>query len=61
MIYIYTIQINLECEIFNDKKYYFWCILKTEKHQRSNEGHGWSPSIEQAALDAYEYYRKTTL
>lgn len=56
VIYIYTIQINLESEIFNNVERYFWCVLKTDKDHCSNFGHGWSSSIEQAALDAYEYY-----
>jgi hypothetical protein len=56
VIYIYTIQINLESETFNNVEHYFWCVLKADKDRSSNFGHGWSPSIKQAALDAYEYY-----
>lgn len=56
MIYIYTIQINLKSETFNNTAYYFWCILKKDKDHYSNLGHGWSLSIEQAALDANKFY-----
>lgn len=61
MIRIYTIQINLESEIFNNKEHYFWSVLKIYNDICSNCGHGWSPSIEQAALDAFKYYKQNIL
>lgn len=57
---MYTININPDPEVFNNKPMYFWMIEgKTEYGIEHNYGHGWSGSVAQAAIDANEYYRKT--
>lgn len=56
VIYIYTIQINLESETFNNTEHYFWCILKKENNALLNCGHGWAKSIESAASTAYQFF-----
>jgi hypothetical protein len=57
-MYYYNIEIKVEPEIFNNTPMYFWCITKNTKNSSSNNGHGWSISIEQAAIDALTYYNK---
>lgn len=60
-MYYYNIEIKVEPEIFNNKQMYFWCITKNTKNSSSNNGHGWSTSIEKAALEALIYYNKNIL
>lgn len=54
----YIIQINISPEVFKESPMYFWCIIKNTNGLESNNGHGWSNSIQTASLDAYEYYQK---
>jgi len=56
VIHIYSIEINVCSESFKNREYFFWCILKLENGKKTNCGHGWSKSIEDAAADAYAYY-----
>lgn len=53
---MYTIQISLESETFNNTKHYFWCILKKENNASFNCGHGWAKNIESVASAAYQYF-----
>ena len=54
---MYRINILPEPEIFNGKKMYFWMVEGVSGETHYNCGHGWSASIEQAALDASQYYQ----
>lgn len=61
MQYFYKIEINLHPENFNGNLKYFWCITKNSENSSSNNGHGWSHSVEQATIDANLYYHKNIL
>lgn len=61
LLYFYNIEINVEPETFNDKPKYFWCITKNTENSTSNNGHGWSDTIEKAAIEALAYYNKNIL
>lgn len=53
----YSIEINLNPEIFNNKEHYFWCIIKTDVHNiASNCGHGWAETVIIAFEIALNYY-----
>lgn len=58
---IYTVQISLYTELFNDIEHYFWCIFEQKNGNRYNCGHGWATSIERAASDAYYFYTTSIL
>ena len=55
---MYEITINTVPEVFNGVPMYFWCIFGVSGENRFNCGHGWSKSIEEAAKEANEYYKK---
>ena len=55
---MYSININIDTETFNSIEHYFWCIYEQKDGLLFNCGHGWSKSIQEAALDAYKYYSK---
>ena len=55
---MYEITINTTPEVFNGIPMYFWCIFGCSGENRFNCGHGWSKSIEEAAREANEYYKK---
>lgn len=57
-MYYYNIEINVDPKNFGGNFKYFWCIIKYTENNSSNNGHGWSDTIEKAAIDAYEYYKK---
>lgn len=60
-MYYYNIEIKIEPEYFSTSPKYFWCITKNMLGSASNYGHGWSSSIEQAAIDALSYYNKNIM
>lgn len=49
----------MDVEDSNSPLMYFWCILyNPEGDMWCNSGSGWSPTIEQAFVDAQVYYKK---
>lgn len=54
----YSIIIDLIPEKNNNIEYYFWYITNNSTSVSSNCGHGWAPTIIEAAKDAEAYYKK---
>ena len=56
----YSIEIKLQPEVLGKELMYFWHIIKNEDGNASNCGHGWSKSVEHAAMEGYQYYMQSS-
>ncbi|RKI41921.1 hypothetical protein D7V86_08175 [bacterium D16-51] len=53
----YLIEVYLTSEKSQNKNLpFFWCILKCENGNYSNEGSGWAETPKMAYQEAYNYY-----